>query len=112
VTAAFSFAAATFFPALVLGVFWSRTNKWGASFGMLAGISMTFYYMAITQPWLRELVFGIARSEPIQLWWGIQPNAAGIFGIPLAFAVMVVVSLASPRPDQATLSMVAELRRP
>jgi cation/acetate symporter len=112
VTAAFSFAAATFFPALVLGVFWSRTNKWGASVGMLAGISMTVYYMAITQPWLRELVFGIARSEPIQLWWGIQPNAAGIFGIPLAFAVMVVVSLVTPRPDQATLAMVADLRRP
>jgi cation/acetate symporter len=112
VTAAFSFAAASFFPALVLGVFWSRTNKWGASFGMLAGIGMTFYYIAITQPWLRELVFGIARSEPIQLWWGIQPKAAGIFGIPLAFAVMVLVSLATPRPDQATLAMVAELRRP
>ncbi len=112
VTAAFSFAAASFFPALVLGVFWSRTNKWGASFGMLAGIGMTFFYMAITQPWLRELVFGIARSEPIHLWWGIQPNAAGIFGIPLAFAVMVLVSLATPRPDQDTLAMVAELRRP
>lgn len=112
VTAAFSFAAATFFPALVLGVFWSRANKWGASFGMLAGIGMTFYYMAITQPWLRESVFGIARSEPILLWWGIQPTAAGIFGIPLAFAVMVVMSLVAPRPDQATLAMVADLRRP
>jgi cation/acetate symporter len=112
VTAAFSFAAASFFPALVLGVFWSRTTKWGATLGMLAGLGMTFYYMATTQPWLRELVFGIARSEPIQLWWGITPNAAGIFGIPLAFAVMVLVSLVTPRPDQETLAMIADLRRP
>lgn len=112
VTAAFSFAAASFFPALVLGVFWSRATKWGASLGMLAGIGMTFYYMASTQLWLRELVFGIARSEPVHLWWGIQPTAAGIFGIALAFAVMVVVSLVTPRPDQATLAMIAELRRP
>lgn len=112
VTAAFSFAASSFFPALVLGVFWSRTTKWGASLGMLSGLGMTFYYMAITQPWLRELVFGVARSEPIELWWGIEPTAAGVFGIPLAFTVMVVVSLLTPRPGTVTLAMVESLRRP
>ncbi|MFO7747280.1 MAG: cation acetate symporter, partial [Orrella sp.] len=112
VTAAFSFAASSFFPALVLGVFWSRTTKWGASLGMLSGLGMTFYYMAITQPWLRELVFGVARSEPIELWWGIEPTAAGVFGIPLAFTVMVVVSLLTPRPGSETLAMVESLRCP
>ena len=45
VSAAFSFAAAAFFPALVLGIFWKRANKWGASLGMIAGLGMTFYYM-------------------------------------------------------------------
>ncbi|MDE2159547.1 MAG: cation acetate symporter, partial [Burkholderiales bacterium] len=43
VSAAFSFAAAAFFPALVLGVFWKRANRWGASLGMLAGLGTTFY---------------------------------------------------------------------
>ena len=112
VTAAFSFAASSFFPALVLGIFWSRATKWGASLGMLAGLGMTFFYMATTQPWLRDVVFGVARSEPIELWWGIEPIAAGVFGIPIAFGVMVVVSLFTARPGPQTLAMIAELRRP
>jgi cation/acetate symporter len=45
VSAAFSFAAAAFFPALVLGIFWKRANRWGASLGMAAGLGVTFYYM-------------------------------------------------------------------
>jgi hypothetical protein len=90
VSAAFSFAAAAFFPALVLGIFWKRANKWGASLGMIAGLGrITFYYMA-TQPWLRG-VFGV--TKPIELWWGIQPISAGVFGVPLGFAVIIVVSL-------------------
>jgi cation/acetate symporter len=112
VTAAFSFAAATFFPALVLGVFWRRTNKWGASFGMLSGLAMTLYYMALTQTWLREVFFGVPRSVPVDLWWGIQPSAAGLFGVPLAFAVMIGVSLLTPRPDDQTSALVDALRRP
>lgn len=112
VTAAFSFAAASFFPALVLGVFWRRANRWGVSLGMLAGLAMTVYYMAWTQPWLREVFFGVSRSVPVDLWWGIQPSAAGIFGAPLAFLVIVIVSLVTPVPDQETLDMVSSLRRP
>ena len=60
VSAAFSFAAAAFFPALVLGIFWKRANRWGASLGMMAGLGVTFYYMATTQPWMRS-VFGVTR---------------------------------------------------
>ena len=61
VSAAFSFAAAAFFPALVSGIFWKRANKWGATLGMVAGLGITFYYMATTQPWLRGL-FGVTGS--------------------------------------------------
>ena len=46
VSAAFSFAASSFFPALVMGIFWRRANKWGATFGMLAGLAATFAYPA------------------------------------------------------------------
>lgn len=112
VTAAFSFAAASFFPALVLGIFWLRTTSLGASLGMLTGLTVTAYYMASTQPWLRELVFDISRAEPVTLWWGIQPSAAGIFGAPAALVVMVVVSLVTPKPGELAQAFVARLRRP
>ncbi|MFM1826800.1 MAG: Cation/acetate symporter ActP, partial [Pseudomonadota bacterium] len=73
VGAAFSFAAAGFFPALVLGIFWKRTTGIAASVGMLAGISISFYYMTLNQPWLREVFYGVARSVPVgpDLWFGI-----------------------------------------
>ncbi len=112
VGAAFSFAASSFFPVLVMGIFWRRANKWGATFGMLAGLVSTFIYMVMTQPWLRELVLHVPRSEPVELLWGIQPIAAGVFGAPVAFFVIVTISLLTPRPDYATLELVEYLRRP
>jgi cation/acetate symporter len=111
VTAAFSFAAASFFPALVMGIFWQRTTRWGAMLGMLAGLGITGYYMVSTQPWLREVVFDVSRAMPVELWWGIQPSAAGIFGAPLAFVVMGLVSLITPRPNDAALAFIGRLRR-
>ncbi|OZI39099.1 cation acetate symporter [Bordetella genomosp. 1] len=112
VSAAFSFAASSFFPVLVMGIFWRRANKWGATLGMAAGLLTTFAYMAHTQPWLREWVFGVSRAQPVELWWGIQPIAAGVFGAPVAFLTIVVVSLLTPRPDPATLALVDYLRAP
>ncbi|MDI3510722.1 MAG: cation/acetate symporter [Betaproteobacteria bacterium] len=109
VSAAFSFAAAAFFPALVLGIFWKRANGLAASLGMIAGLAMTFYYMATTQPWLRA-VFRI--TSPVELWWGIQPISAGVFGVPVGFAVIILVSLVSPRPDGATRALVEGIRLP
>ncbi len=110
VTAAFSFAAASFFPALVMGIFWARNNRWGVSAGMVAGLVVTLGYMGTTQPWLRDILFGVPYSEPINLLWGIAPNAAGVFGLPVALAVMVVVSLCTPKPDQDCQAMVKSLR--
>ncbi len=112
VGAAFSFAACSFFPVLVMGIFWKRANKWGATLGMLAGLLTTFFYMITTQSWLRELVLGVPRSAPIELLWGIQPIAAGVFGAPVAIVVIVLVSLMTPRPDPATEELVEYLRQP
>ncbi len=112
VSAAFSFAAAAFFPALVLGIFWKRANKWGATLGMIAGLGITFYYMATTQAWMRELVFGTPRSAPVTLWWDIQPISAGLFGVPLGFLVIIVVSLLTPAPDRSTQELVEHVRYP
>jgi cation/acetate symporter len=113
VSAAFSLAAAGFFPALVLGVFWKRTTGIAASLGMLAGVGVTFYYMAITQPWLREMFFGTPRSVPVtNLWWDIQPISAGIFGVPLGFIIIVLVSLITPAPSKETQELVEHVRYP
>jgi cation/acetate symporter len=109
VSAAFSFAAAAFFPALVLGVFWKRANKWGAVLGMIAGLGITFYYMVTTQPWLRG-IFGV--TSPVELWWGIQPISAGLFGVPLGFAVIIVVSLITPAPKPEVQELVEHVRYP
>ncbi|MFO1310489.1 MAG: VC_2705 family sodium/solute symporter [Burkholderiales bacterium] len=111
VSAAFSLAAAAFFPALVLGIFWKRANKWGATLGMLAGLGVTFYYMATTQPWLRGL-FGVTSSIADNTWWGIQAISAGIWGVPLGFAVIIIVSLITPAPDREVQELVEHVRYP
>lgn len=113
VAAAFSFAAAGFFPALVLGIFWRRATGLGAVSGMLGGLGITFYYMSITQPWLREVLWQIpASSPPSPLWWDIDPISAGVFGVPVGFALIVIVSLLTPEPSERTLSLVQRLRAP
>jgi cation/acetate symporter len=109
VSAAFSFAAAAFFPALVLGIFWKRASKWGATLGMIAGLGTTFYYMATTQVWMRGL-FGV--TKPIELWWDIQPISAGLFGVPIGFAVIIIVSLLTPAPKRETQELVEHVRYP
>ncbi len=111
VSAAFSFAAASFFPALVLGIFWKRANKWGASLGMLAGLGTTFYYMVTTQPWLRG-IFGVTSPIADNIWWGIQPISAGLFGVPVGIAVIIIVSLLTAPPKQETQDLVEHVRYP
>ena len=109
VSAAFSFAAAAFFPALVLGIFWKRATGIAASLGMVAGLGITIFYMVTTQPWMRG-IFGI--TSPIELWWGILPISAGVFGVPLGFAVIILVSLVTPAPNARTQELVEHVRYP
>ena len=115
VSAAFSFAAASFFPALTLGIFWKRANKWGASLGMIAGLGVTMYYMVTTQPWLYKLTFGTAITPEIlkaNTWWDIAPISAGLFGVPLGFAVIIVVSLLTKTPPKEIQDLVEHVRYP
>jgi cation/acetate symporter len=111
VSAAFSLAAAGFFPALVLGIFWKRTTGIAAILGMLAGTIVTFYYMATTQPWLRGL-FGVTSPVADNMWWDIAPISAGIFGVPLGFLIIVVVSLITPSPKREVQELVEHVRYP
>ena len=111
VSAAFSLAAGGFFPALVLGIFWKRANRWGASLGMIAGVSITFYYMAVNQAWLRG-IFGVTGPIADTTWFGILPISAGVFGVPLGFAVIIIVSLLTPAPKPEIQELVEHVRYP
>jgi cation/acetate symporter len=109
VSAAFSFAAAAFFPALVMGIFWKRATGIAASLGMVAGLGTTVYYMVMNQPWLRG-IFGI--TSPVDLWYGILPISAGVFGVPVGIAVIFLVSLITPEPSKKIQDLVDHVRYP
>jgi cation/acetate symporter len=89
VSASFSLAGAAFVPAMVLGIFWSRTTRSGAVSGMLAGLSLTLYYMFINSPVVRAF-FQLQGSG---LWFDIESVSAGVFGVASGLAVTLVVSL-------------------
>ncbi|WP_298924457.1 VC_2705 family sodium/solute symporter [uncultured Ramlibacter sp.] len=90
VSASFSLAASAFVPVMVLGIFWPGTTRSGAVAGMLCGLGITVYYMAVNAPSVRALA-GLAPVH--QLWFGIQPISAGVFGVPVGLVVAVAVSL-------------------
>ncbi len=97
---AFSIAASCFFPALVLGIFWKRATAQGAIAGMLTGLGVTLFYL-----------IGL-RFFDMDKWFGIHDVAAGIFGLPLGFIVIVVVSLLTPTPGREVQALVENVRYP
>jgi len=107
VGAAFSLAASAFFPPLVMGVFWKRANKWGAIIGMTAGLSVCLYYMLRTYPFFTNM--GVPKMD---LWFGLNPISAGVFGLPVGLLTIFVVSLLTPAPDKETQELVEHVRYP
>jgi cation/acetate symporter len=100
---------------LTLGIFWKRANKWGASLGMMAGLGISFYYMLKTHPWMYGLFHEGSLTPEIlkaNTWWDIAPISAGIFGVPLGFAVIIIVSLLTKAPDQEVQDLVENVRFP
>ena len=94
VSASFSLAASAFVPAMLLGILWRGANRTGAVAGMLAGLALTIYYMVVNSPGLR-MSWGLPPAQ--DLWFGIQPLSAAVFGVPLGFAVTWAVSLLARR---------------
>ena len=88
VTASFSLAASTFFPALVTGLFWSSATRRGVVVGMLGGLGVTVAYMLIASPTIRAW-WG---SAPGGLWFGIHPVSAALFGVPVGVTLIVATS--------------------
>lgn len=104
VSAAFSLAASTLFPALVLGIFWKRANQQGAIAGMLTGFSVCVLYMLLANPAL-----GGATANQ---WFHIAPVSAGVFGVPAGFAAMCIATLLTPPPDEDVVKLIHHLRSP
>jgi cation/acetate symporter len=96
---AFSLAAASFFPVLVLGIWWKRANRPGAVAGMLVGFGLTLYYL------IGSRFFGVS-------WFGTNTVACGVFGMPVGFLTTIVVSLMTAPPSQAVMDLVASVRYP
>lgn len=103
VSASFSLAASAFVPAMVMGIFWRGTTRNGAVAGMLAGLAVTVYYMAAHVQGLQGALPSVLRGEA--LWWGIQPTSAGVFGVPLGFAVTLLVSWVERQRAQRVQSL-------
>jgi len=96
---AFSLAAASFFPALVMGIWWKRANRAGACWGMIVGLGLTAYYM------IGSRFFGVS-------WFGTQTIASAVFGLPAGFLTIWIVSLLTEAPSKEMQDLVASVRYP
>ena len=103
---AFGLAAASFFPAIVLGIFSTRMNKEGAVSGMIAGIVFTASYIIYFK------FINPAIDNADNWWWGVSPEGIGTLGMLLNFIVALVVCNLTPEPPQAVKDMVLDIRVP
>ncbi len=103
---AFGLAASSFFPAIILGIFYKRMNKEGAIAGMISGIVFTAAYI---------IFFKFVSPEantPDNWWFGISPEGIGTLGMLLNFAVAIVVNkMTNDAPDDVQ-EMVESIRYP
>ena len=103
---AFGLAAASFFPAIVLGIFSRRMNREGAVTGMIAGITFTAGYIIYFKFLHPEL------NNAEHWWWGISPEGIGTLGMLLNFGCALLVSRFTPKPPPAVVEMVDRIRIP
>ena len=103
---AFGLAAASLFPALLLGIFSKRANKEGAITGMLVGLIFTFAYIVYFK-------FVAPELNTAEHWlWGISPEGIGSIGMLLNFGIAITVSRLTPEPPQSVKELVDNIRIP
>ena len=103
---AFGLAAASLFPAILLGIFDRRMNKEGAITGMLAGLIFSFSYIAFFK-------FVAPEMNTAEHWWfGISPEGIGSLGAVINFTLAFVVSRLTPAVPAEVVAMVNNIRIP
>ncbi|MBJ89411.1 MAG: cation acetate symporter [Woeseia sp.] len=110
---AFGLAAASLFPAILLGIFFKRVNKHGAILGMLTGLLFTYGYIE----YFKGLFFRWAGApwgaNVAENWlFGISPEGIGVIGMTLNFAVAITVSYMTAAPPESIQRMVENIRVP
>ena len=106
---AFGLAAASFFPVIVLGIFWKRANKQGAIAGMSIGLVFTFVMIALMRA--QNVIPGM--DEPIlDHFFGIGAQGVGVIGMLLNFAITIGVSLCTPDSPISVRELVERVRYP
>ena len=106
VALAFGLAASSFFPAIVMGIFYKKMNKQGAIAGMLAGIGLMLFYM------LKFKFNFFGGGDPSGYWFGISPEGFGTIAMLVNFIVaLFVMNITSPTPDHIK-KMVDNIRIP
>ena len=107
VALAFGLAAASFFPAIILGIFHKKMNKEGAVAGMVVGMALMLYYMAkFKLGWIGDL------PDKSEWWFGISPEGFGTVAMVANFIVALVVSKFTPAPPQEVQDIVENIRIP
>ena len=106
VALAFGLAAASFFPAIILGIFDKRMNSKGAISGMVVGIVIMLFYMMK----FKLNMFGGGTAE--DWWFGTSPEGFGTVAMLINVVVSVVVSRLTPAPPQDVQDMVENIRIP
>jgi cation/acetate symporter len=102
VALAFGLAAASFFPVLVLGIFWKNCTAMGATAGMIAGLGITLAYML----WTID-IYGNGAGV-----FGILETGFGTIGMLVNFAVTIIVSQFTEKPSPVMQELVEEVRYP
>jgi len=103
---AFGLAAASLFPALLLGIFSKRANKEGAITGMLVGLIFTFTYIVYFK-------FVAPELNTAEHWlWGISPEGIGSIGMLLNFGIAITVGRLTPEPPKSVKELVDNIRIP
>ncbi len=112
VALAFGLAAASIFPALMMGIFSKRVNNKGAVAGMLTGLIFTLVYIFTFKGWL--FIPGTAMLPDTSDYWmfGISPLSIGSVGAALNFAVAILISRATDEPPQEIQELVESIRIP
>ncbi|AXG69838.1 cation/acetate symporter ActP [Kordia sp. SMS9] len=109
VALAFGLAAASFFPAIILGIFDKRMNKQGAIAGMVVGIVLMLFYMIRYKTGLIGVMDPLPKSE---WWFGTSPEGFGTIAMIVNVVVSVVVSRLTPVPPSDVQEMVESIRIP